>query len=159
MAIDHCPHCNAPLPATETAAKFCPSCGKTLSGGAIVEAVTGAKPGEIPTLKEYVEPPREHEPRSEPRRRRSSGRECPECGSPYLRPGPWPWYLGTVGAMLCRAMVCDECGHDFDAKKPHANLATRKRNLALVINGIGLLGIVAIIGGLALWIWYLMTQR
>jgi hypothetical protein len=153
MATDHCPHCNTLLPATETAAKFCPSCGKTLSGGTIVEAVTGNKPGEIPTLKEYVEPPREREPRQ----RRSSGRECPECGSPYLRPGPWPWYLGTVGAMLCSAKVCEECGHGFDAKKPQANLAKRKRNLALIINGIGLLGILTVVGALALWFWYILV--
>jgi predicted RNA-binding Zn-ribbon protein involved in translation (DUF1610 family) len=155
MATDHCPHCNAPIPATEMAAKFCPSCGKTLLDGASVAAVTGNKPDEIPTLKEYVETARERTPR----RRSGSGRECPECGSTYLRAGPWPWYLGTVGAMLCKAMVCDDCGHEFDAKKPYTNLAARKRNLALVINGIGLLGILAIVGTLVLWIWWFMTHR
>jgi hypothetical protein len=61
--------------------------------------------------------------------------------------------------MLCSAMVCDDCGHEFDAKKPHANLATRKRNLAILINGIGLLGILVIIGGLVLWIWWFMGHR
>jgi hypothetical protein len=68
-----------------------------------------------------------------------------------LSSGPWPWYLGTVGAFLCRAMTCDDCGHEFDLYKPHANLARRKRNLALVINGVGLLGIIGVIGALVLW--------
>lgn len=80
-----------------------------------------------------------------PRRRRRSNGECPKCGSDDVRSGPWPWYLGTVGAMVCQAMVCDECGHEYDAKKPEANLATRKRNLAIVINGIGFVGIAIVL--------------
>src|SRR5262245_49280986 len=79
-----------------------------------------------------------------PRRRRRDGHACPKCGSGQFSNGPWPWYLGTVGAMMCQAMVCDDCGHEFDLKKPHANLATRKRNLAILINGIGLLGILTV---------------
>ena len=50
--------------------------------------------------------------------------------------------------MLVRAVVCIDCGHEFDARKPHSDLAKRKRNLAILINGFGFLGIVAIIGGL-----------
>ncbi len=61
--------------------------------------------------------------------------------------------------MLCRAVICDDCGHEFDANKPHANLAARKRNLAIAINGVGLLGIVAVIGGLFLWLWWFFTHR
>jgi len=76
------------------------------------------------------------------------GTPCPKCGSPLQRAGAWPWYLGTLGAMMMKAVQCAQCGHEFDAKKPQANLATRKRNLAILINGLGLLGIVAIIGGL-----------
>jgi hypothetical protein len=159
MSTDHCPHCDATFPAQETAAKFCPICGKEIPRAEIVDAVRAAAPEEVPTLKEYVEPPRERSPRPQTRPRSGSGRECPECGSTYLSSGPWPWYLGTVGAMLCSAMICDDCGHEFDAKKPFANLATRKRNLAIVINGIGLLGILAIVGGLVLWIWWFMTHR
>jgi predicted RNA-binding Zn-ribbon protein involved in translation (DUF1610 family) len=159
MSTDHCPHCDATLPAQETAAKFCPYCGKPLPSEGIGDAAAIKEPDEIHTLKEYVEPPHERSARPQARRRSGSGRECPDCGSPYLSSGPWPWYLGTVGAMLCRAMVCDDCGHEFDAKKPYANLAKRKRNLALLINGIGLLGILGIIGGLVLWIWLFMTLR
>jgi len=154
MSTDHCPHCDAPLPTQEPVAKFCPICGKEIPRAEIVDAVRAETPELVPTLKEYVEPPR-----PQARRRSGSGRECPECGSTYLSNGPWPWYLGTVGAMLCTAMVCDDCGHEFDAKKPLANLAKRKRNLAIVINGIGLLGIVGIIGGLVLWIWWFMSHR
>ncbi|MBN9519521.1 hypothetical protein J0H58_13530 [bacterium] len=94
-----------------------------------------------------------------PRRRRSAGGvPCPECGWRSQRPGPWPWYLGTVGAVMCKAVVCNDCDHDFDAKKPHANLATRKRNLAIGINGCGFLGIVLVIGLLALWIAFTMRR-
>ncbi len=90
-----------------------------------------------------------------PRRgKRESRVPCPNCGSRYLHRGPWPWYLGTLGAVLCKAMVCDDCGHEFDMNKPQAHLPTRKRNLALLINGIGLVGILAVVGGLALWIMY-----
>jgi hypothetical protein len=61
--------------------------------------------------------------------------------------------------MLCRAVICEDCGHEFDANKPHANLADRKRNLAIAINGAGLLGIVGVIGGLFLWLWWFFTHR
>ena len=94
----------------------------------------------------------EEEDRPRKRRRREpDGVPCPECGSRDQRNGPWPWYLGTVGAILCKAVICSECGHEFDAKKPKANLATRKRNLAIGINGCGLVGILGIFALLALW--------
>ena len=83
---------------------------------------------------------------------------CPRCGARSVRSGPWPWYLGTVGAMLCKAVICNECGHEYDEKKPHADLRTRKRNLAIVINLIGFIGIAAVIGLLALWIMYTMKR-
>jgi hypothetical protein len=55
-------------------------------------------------------------------------------------------------------VVCNDCGHEFDANKPHADLATRKRNLALGINGCGLVGIAGIIGLLVLWVLFLTRQ-
>lgn len=93
-----------------------------------------------------------------PRRRGGSGVPCPECGSRSQRSGPWPWYLGTLGAMLCRAVICNDCGHEFDAKKPRANLASRKRNLAIIINGIGALGILLVIGCLGYWVMLTMKR-
>lgn len=84
------------------------------------------------------------------------GTPCPECGSRSQRNGPWPWYLGTIGAIICRAVICNKCGHEFDAKKPHANLATRKRNLTIGINLLGLLGILMVFGLLAVWIAVVM---
>lgn len=86
------------------------------------------------------------------RRSKNTSVPCPNCGGQSVRPGPWPWYLGTVGALMCKAVICNECGHEYDEKKPEANLATRKRNLAIGINLVGLLGIIAIIGGLAVWL-------
>jgi len=47
-----------------------------------------------------------------------------------------------------KAVICNGCGHEFDARKPGADLATRKRKLAWILNGIGGVGIVLIIGGL-----------
>lgn len=79
---------------------------------------------------------------------------CPKCGGRDSRSGPWPWYLGTVGAMIMKAVICNGCDHPFDAKKPHADLASRKRNLAILLNGIGGLGIAGIIGLLA---WFVMN--
>jgi hypothetical protein len=79
-------------------------------------------------------------------RRGKSRVPCPKCGSRSIRSGPWPWYLGTVGAMLCDAKICKDCEHEFDAKKPDADLAKRKLMLALVINGIGFIGIIAVLG-------------
>ena len=97
-----------------------------------------------------------------PRRRRKNEENtnvpCPKCGAKSIRSGPWPWYLGTVGAILCRAVICNDCGHEYDANKPHADLATRKRNLALGINGCGLLGIIGVIGLMVLWIWFVMRR-
>jgi len=84
---------------------------------------------------------------------------CPKCGGRSVRSGPWPWYLGTIGAIMCKAVICNECGHEYDEKKPQANLATRKRNLAIGINAVGFLGIVAVIALLIVWIAYTMNPR
>jgi hypothetical protein len=84
---------------------------------------------------------------------------CPKCGAKSVRSGPWPWYLGTIGAIICKAVICNECGHEYDEKKPHANLASRKRNLAIVINFVGGIGILVVIGLLVLWIMYTMNPR
>jgi hypothetical protein len=87
-----------------------------------------------------------------PRARGVAGPPCPRCGGQQLRSGPWPWYLGTLGAMLVQAVVCERCGHHFDARKPEADLERRKLRLALLINGLGGLGIVLIIGALVAFI-------
>jgi DNA-directed RNA polymerase subunit RPC12/RpoP len=84
---------------------------------------------------------------------------CPKCGSRSVRKGPWPWYLGTLGAILCHAVICNECGHEYDTKKPQAHLPTRKRNLAIVINLIGFVGILAVLGLLGYWIMIVMNPR
>lgn len=111
-------------------------------------------------MSRYAEDDDDDDDRPRRRRRRGGGNgvPCPQCGSRSQSPGPWPWYLGTVGAVLCRAVICDDCDHEFDAKKPSANLATRKRNLAIGINGCGLLGILGVIGTLALWISVVMKK-
>jgi len=106
----------------------------------------------------------ERDDEDRPRRRRRRDEEntevpCPKCGGKSVRSGPWPWYLGTVGAIMCRAVVCDACGHEYDLKKPNANLATRKRNLAIGINAVGLIGIIAVIGLLVLWLMHVMNPR
>ena len=84
---------------------------------------------------------------------------CPKCGGRSVRSGPWPWYLGTVGAILCKAVICNECGHEYDLKKPHAHLPTRKRILAIVINAVGLVGILTVLGLLVVWIMYTMRPH
>ena len=92
------------------------------------------------------------------RRRENTNVPCPNCGGHSVRNGPWPWYLGTVGALMCKAVICNECGHEYDEKKPHADLATRKRNLAIGINAVGLLGIIIVIGLLIAWAMYVMKR-
>src|SRR5262245_51248641 len=94
---------------------------------------------------------------AERRRRKRSDRgdspiPCPACGSRDLKGGPWPWYLGTVGSFLCNVVTCRDCGHVFDTRKPQADWNKRALKLALILNGIGLLGIIAVIGGLILLI-------
>jgi DNA-directed RNA polymerase subunit M/transcription elongation factor TFIIS len=158
MSTLHCPHCDALLPSQEAADGRCRNCGMEFPRDAIADA-TGLKAADdIPTLREVFDSPAERSQRPPLRQRDGSGVGCPKCGSRSVRSGPWPWYLGTIGAMLCRAVICNDCGHEFDARKPKANLATRKLTLALAINGIGLLGILGVIGGLALWIWFVFTH-
>ena len=111
-----CPYCAEMI---DSAVTSCPYCASDLDG---------------PT------------PQPRPVGRGRSGPPCPECGNAGSRPGPWPWYLGTVGALIVRAVICSQCGHHFDAKKPQADLAKRKLWLAIIINGIGGAGIVAVIG-------------
>jgi len=85
------------------------------------------------------------------------GPPCPRCGSRSTVSGPWPWYLGTIGAIFVAAKVCTQCGHEFDARKPHADLRKRKQRLALLINGLGGLGIVIVVGLVA---WFaVVTMR
>ncbi|MDY3554475.1 hypothetical protein R5W24_003599 [Gemmata sp. JC717] len=106
---------------------------------------------------------RDDETRRPARRRRGPRNNtdvpCPECGARSVRPGPWPWYLGTIGAMVCRAVICEECGHEYDERKPHAHLPTRKRNLAIVINLLGFVGIVSVFALLGVWIYFTMGRR
>ena len=87
----------------------------------------------------------------------SYGTVCPRCSSQSIRSGPWPWYLGTVGAMFVSARVCNQCGHEFDARKPQADLRKRKLRLALVINGIGAVGILAVIAFVG-WVAYVTSM-
>jgi hypothetical protein len=56
-------------------------------------------------------------------------------------------------------VICNECGHEYDEKKPHAHLPTRKRNLAIATNAVGLLGILIVVGGLVVWLMYAMNPR
>ncbi|HEV3145900.1 MAG TPA: hypothetical protein VGZ47_18590 [Gemmataceae bacterium] len=106
---------------------------------------------------------REDDEESRPRRRQRSDRgdspiPCPACGSRDLRGGPWPWYLGTVGSFLCNVVTCRDCGHVFDTRKPQANWNKRALKLALILNGIGLVGIIAVVGGLVLLIMATMHK-
>jgi len=158
MSAVRCPHCDALLPAQEIAAGRCENCGTQILRQGIPDTAGIQEADKVPTVKVHSDPLGERSQRPQARRRNGSGPPCPECGSRYLRSGPWPWYLGTVGAMLCRPVICEDCGHEFDANKPRANLATRKRNLAIAINLVGLLGIPAVIAALVLWIWWVFKQ-
>ena len=120
-----CPHCGV---RTQVADQFagqtgpCRQCGRTVT-------VPHLRAG----LGSGVQAPRTH------------GVACPRCGGQSNRPGPWPWYLGTIGAIFVSARLCNLCGHEFDARKPQADFAKRKFHLALLINGFGALGIVIVV--------------
>jgi hypothetical protein len=139
----------------------CPKCGNelTLRPGVLTTCGCGAKlrpKGDAPMVQAV------DDVSARPRRQRDedddSGPGCPQCGSRQIENGPWPWYLGTVGAFLCKAVVCQDCGHEFDLYKPQADLAKRKLHLALAINGVGLVGIIVVIGTLIMWIRYTMNH-
>jgi hypothetical protein len=143
-----CPECGRQATVTPGVAKLCTVCGTRLPAADDAPTVRAVGDDDLPAAR--------------PRRRRlddddddddgGSSVPCPACGSRWVRSGPWPWYLGTVGLMFCKAVVCEDCGHEFDLYKPQADLAKRKLNLALAINGVGLVGIILVIGGLILWI-------
>ncbi len=88
---------------------------------------------------------------------RTGGVACPRCGDHSHRPGPWPWYLGTIGAVFVSARFCTSCGHEFDARKPQADFAKRKLRLALLINGFGGLGILTVIALLGWFVYVTMN--
>ena len=77
---------------------------------------------------------------------------CPQCGCTSIRRGVWPWYLGTIGAIAIKPAVCNQCECKFDLNKPTADYKKRMMNMALAINGIGCLGILAVIGALGVMI-------
>jgi len=127
------------------------------------EAIQDVVPVEKEPLPKDTFGIREDEKDDRPRRRQRSDRgdspiPCPACGSRDLRGGPWPWYLGTVGSFICNVVTCRECSHVFDTRKPQADWNKRALKLALILNGIGLLGIIAVIGGLALLIMATMQK-
>ncbi len=146
----------------------CPSCGNTISvadqhagkrgrckhcGHDItIPGAAAAQPAAVAAPHPAVPPPPPPPPQQPHALPATGDTACPKCGSYAVQPGPWPWYLGTVGAIFVRAMVCRQCGHHFDAKKPQADLAKRKLTMALLLNGIGGLGILVVIGLLALMI-------
>ncbi len=82
------------------------------------------------------------------------GPTCPRCNSQSTHPGPTPWYLGIVGLFFMSVEVCQQCGHEFDAHKPGADLPKRKLCLALLINGVGALGILIVV---LLVVWFAMV--
>ena len=139
-----CPHCGA---ATNVADEYagrsgpCAQCGETIT-------VTRQQSPPMETTR--VGSVREGE--ILPGR---MGAACPKCGGYSQRAGPWPWYLGTIGAIVVRAVICNQCGHEFDARKPAADLAKRKLYLALLLNGIGAVGILLIIAMLVALVWSL----
>lgn len=148
MPIVSCPECGEDVRVRPGVITTCAGCGTKLRPKA-------AAPTVIPADDE-MDDDRPVRPRRRPGGR--SRGDCPQCGSPNIQSGPWPWYLGTVGAFLCKAMVCEDCGHEFDLYKPHADLAKRKLNLAIAINGVGLVGIIAVLTGLFLFVRMSMKQ-
>jgi DNA-directed RNA polymerase subunit RPC12/RpoP len=140
-----CPECGTEVIVRAGGRAKCPECGGR------VRAEDG-----LPTLElaEDDSSPEERprRPGRRPRARGDSRVPCPECGSRWIRKGPWSWYLGTVGAIVCKAVECQECGHEFDLYKPQANLAKRKLNLAIGINAVGLVGIIIVLTMLFLFI-------
>ena len=120
-----CPHCGV---RTQVADQFagqtgsCRQCGQTVT---VPNSGAASDPG--------VQTPRPY------------GVACPRCGSHSHRAGPWPWYLGTIGAIFVSARLCNACGHHFDARKPQVDFAKRKLTLAILINGFGGLGIVTVV--------------
>jgi len=129
-----CPHCGVQTQVDDQFAGqtgACRQCGQSVS----IPSPTGAAP------RPQVETPGAY------------GVACPSCNGRSTRSGPWPWYLGTIGAIFVSARVCNQCGHEFDARKPQADFAKRKLNLALLINGFGALGILTVFGLLG-WLVY-----
>jgi hypothetical protein len=127
------------------------------------QAIQDVEPVENEPLPKGAFPEREDENQDRARRRKRSDRgdspiPCPACGSRELRGGPWPWYLGTVGSFMCNVVTCRDCGHVFDTRKPQADWNKRALKLALILNGIGLLGIIAVVGGLILLIMATMQK-
>ena len=133
-----CPHCGVE---TDVADEFigrsgpCSRCGQTITIGGQEPATAGT--AAVQSVRDGRIVPG------------SAATACPECGGYSQRAGFWPWYLGTVGAVLVRAVICNLCGHEFDARKPAADLGRRKLYLALLLNGIGAVGILLIIAMLA----------
>ena len=47
--------------------------------------------------------------------------------------------------MFLSPVICCQCGHAFDARKPHADLKRRQRNIGLVMNLFGAVGIALVV--------------
>ncbi len=147
MISFQCPHCDLQLNVEDQyggRSGPCRQCGQTVTIPQADSTTASDQVLDAQPVSDGLPPQLSVPQRVQPMRQSDFG--CPKCGSDSVMPGAWPWYLGTIGALIVVARKCNQCGHEFDARKPTADFARRKLILALVLNGIGALGILAVIG-------------
>src|SRR4051812_48225914 len=110
MPAVRCPECGRQATVTAGVTALCSVCGTRLPAGGEPPMVQAVDNDDQPA----VRPGRARRRRDGDEDEGDSSVPCPACGSRWVRSGPWPWYLGTVGLMFCKAVVSEDCGHEFD---------------------------------------------
>ena len=83
-----------------------------------------------------------------PERARPSFKACPRCQASGAERVVWTFWGSFYGPALFSHVRCPQCGYGYNGKTGRSNLVP-----AIVMVAVPAIGIIAVVGALALWVW------
>jgi hypothetical protein len=140
----------------------CPACGAAVAvptGEDVLdveladEAVTPQRAEPAPKTRRPAKRARYDEDDEDDRReRRTRWKPCPKCGAQRSEKVTWTVWGSFYGPAMFSHVRCADCGYGYNGRTGKSNFWP-----AFFMVLIPALGLVAVIGGLALWIWYVAS--
>jgi predicted RNA-binding Zn-ribbon protein involved in translation (DUF1610 family) len=131
----------------------CPKCGQPVQPSA---ARPRTQPPPIPTVLPARNPtaPPYKDDDHQSALAYSSFAPCPRCGSANAERVVWTVWGSFYGPALLNHVHCLSCGNKYNGRSGRSNLVP-----AAIFFTVPLLLILAIIGGLFVWLWYALRWR